>query len=250
MTAEALGRLLYQFKNSENVCKLFCALFSEVQDLQDTCVDILDLRQLATATGAQLDVIGEIVGQDRGVTSLNFDIFGFSDDITALGFAEKIEGGLVGGGRFLEKGEVISGVRQLADPEYILFIIAKIFRNHFEWVTVNELAYIATLILGSVEKTWVYKSRSEVGAIKYYFHCPAGGLSQGDISIIITEKSDNKVEEQRIITAPASRSISGYTYSVSDSVFGFSDDPDESTSGFTEKSDNSIGGSFVEKLQV
>lgn len=248
MTAEALGRLLYQFKTSENICKLFNALFSEVQELQDTCVDVLDQRQLAKAVGAQLAVIGEIVGQDRSVTSLDFDLFGFDDDITALGFAEIIDDSVVGGGRFLEEGEEDSGVRELSDPEYRRFIIAKIFRNHFEWVTVNELAYIATLVLDSVEKTWVYKSG--VGEISYFFHAPNGGLSQFDISIISIEKSDNKIEEQRIITAPAARSIGYYSYSVDELVFGFDDDTDSSTAGFGEEGDSEIGGTFAEELII
>ena len=248
MTTEALGRLLYQFKNSENICKLYRALFSEIDSLHGVFVDIIDKRQLAKATGAQLDVIGEIVGQDRFVTALDFGFFGFDDDDTAEGFAEIIDGEIVGGGRFLDVGEPESGLRELADPEYLRFIIAKIFRNHFEWCTVDELAYIATLALDSVERTWVY--RSGKAEISYYFHCPAGGLTNDDKSIISIVIDDNTAERQRVIGAAAGISIGGYSYSVDEQVFGFDDDPDPSTAGFSEVGDDDIGGSFVEILNI
>lgn len=229
---EAHLRLLWQFRNSSNICEVLTALFTEIQLLFDTATDVLDERQLAKARGEQLNVLGRIVGQDRIVVGASESIFGFADDATALPFAEIIDGESVGGGRWLELGEPETGTRELTDGEYRQFIIAKIFRNHIQTASVCELTRIANLILTSVTKTQIITLAPAV--IAYHFTAPSG-LTPDDIAIIVSVIDNNKADRQRIITAGAGIGIEYYS-TQGDTVFGWDDDPDPAVGGWEELS--------------
>ncbi len=73
--ANALGRLRQQFRsaapmqdvaNRTDLEKLLAALLSPAADLELALQQLLQLRGLPVATGVWLDVIGRIVGQERG----------------------------------------------------------------------------------------------------------------------------------------------------------------------------------------
>ena len=63
--AVALSRLLEQFKNKANVVALVTALITPSNDVETELRDLLTKRQVNTAVGAQLDLIGKLVGQPR-----------------------------------------------------------------------------------------------------------------------------------------------------------------------------------------
>ena len=63
--ADALGRLLQQSKNRPNITGVVGAFADAVQGLEDLAYPVLSGRQLNQAVGAQLDGIGELVGQAR-----------------------------------------------------------------------------------------------------------------------------------------------------------------------------------------
>lgn len=62
---QAVARLLEQFRGGATMPALVRAIAAQVQAVEDALWDVLVLRQLASATGAQLDVIGRILGQAR-----------------------------------------------------------------------------------------------------------------------------------------------------------------------------------------
>lgn len=64
--AIALGRLPQQFKDATKLQAFISAFMSESQALENAMQDLLTQRTLDNAVGAQLDVIGKIVGQARG----------------------------------------------------------------------------------------------------------------------------------------------------------------------------------------
>lgn len=228
---EAHARLLWQFRNSPNICEYLTALFTEVQLLFDTAIDVLDKRQLAKAAGEQLNVIGRIVGQDRVVIGAGEALFGFADDATAYGFSELIGGVPTGGGRFLELGEPETGTRQLTDYEYRQFIVAKILRNHMQVASACELQRIANIVLTSVTRTHVVTIAP--ATIAYFFEAP-GGMTPDDIAVIVSSISDSKADGKRIITAGAGIGIGYFYQQTDDTVFGFADDTDPAVSGFSE----------------
>lgn len=66
--ADGKALLLSQFKDKPKFTGLLAAYLTQVQQLEDAIYDVYALRMIANAgtAGAQLDVIGKIVGQKRG----------------------------------------------------------------------------------------------------------------------------------------------------------------------------------------
>jgi hypothetical protein len=61
----ALSRLLYQFKDKPTFEAFITALIQQLQDAENAVSGMLYLRQVDTATGENLDILGRIVGQQR-----------------------------------------------------------------------------------------------------------------------------------------------------------------------------------------
>jgi hypothetical protein len=64
--AKALSRLPEQLKNSAVIIALLKALLAPAQEIEDMFYALLALKSIDDATGAQLDLIGKLVGQPRG----------------------------------------------------------------------------------------------------------------------------------------------------------------------------------------
>lgn len=126
--ALAESRLATEFRESANLIAYIKALLSEADTLEQVFQDIIDSRWIDTAEGVNLDIIGAIVGQTRSFIDAEiFEYFGFSPLVTAQSFGSVADAGV--GGRFVSVDESPTGVRQLTDEEYRLFIRAKIIRN-------------------------------------------------------------------------------------------------------------------------
>lgn len=124
----AISRLATQFKESTNLISYIRALLLEANSLEDVFCDLLEKRWIDTAEGVNLDILGSIVGQSREFIDAEiFDYFGFADNPQAQSFGSGIDASL--GGRFKFVDEVTTGIRQLSDDEYRLFIKARISRN-------------------------------------------------------------------------------------------------------------------------
>jgi hypothetical protein len=243
---EARDRLLWQFKNSPNMCKLILLFVDQLQETYSLSIDAQKLRTLALASGKNLDIIGRLVGQERvGITAI-LGLFGFFYDLTSEPFAEIIDGVPVGGGRFIELGEPESGSRYLEDAEYRRYIVGKIYKNHLRGATACELSEIAVTILDSVTKCQLIDSAPS-GNVIYYFYAP-NGITSDDKLLIESVTNDVRSEKQRIITAGAGIQISQYIVGSGELVFGFTDDTDPSVGGFSELTTPEMGGNFAELL--
>ncbi len=64
-TALALARLCQQFRDKPNIIALVTAFAERYQDVEDVFQDLLTERDVYSAIGVQLDVIGRIVGMPR-----------------------------------------------------------------------------------------------------------------------------------------------------------------------------------------
>lgn len=60
-----MGKLLYQWKDSPNLQALMRALLLQLKDVETTFYQLLNQRGIYTAFGAQLDVLGKLVGETR-----------------------------------------------------------------------------------------------------------------------------------------------------------------------------------------
>lgn len=78
--AQAISRLLTQFREAPKLQGYSKALMSEANPIECALIDTLAGRSIDTATGAQLDIIGEIVGQAREVVDASLlTYFGYGD---------------------------------------------------------------------------------------------------------------------------------------------------------------------------
>jgi len=68
----ALNRVLTQYREKERQNAFIQAFAEEMQNIEDVLIGLIDGRALDTAVGEQLDGLGEIVGQDRGVFGDDF----------------------------------------------------------------------------------------------------------------------------------------------------------------------------------
>lgn len=129
----ARSRATELFKDKVVFDKMLQLLTFEAQNIQKAYKDLMQLRSIDTATGMQLDIIGDIVGQDRILLSIDsYSFFGFVGapkagsfgalNNTSIGSKFWSLGGATGG--------VIGGNVQLDDDTYRRFIKAKIIKNN------------------------------------------------------------------------------------------------------------------------
>ena len=137
----AMVRLAIQFKEAPKMRGYILALLQENQDLEQVFQDILRNRALSTAVGAQLDVIGEIVGQDRTREEVIANpFFGLKGAIGAETFGTIGDANV--GGVFRSISDVEYESELLDDDAYRTFIRSKILRNKTT-CTINEIIEIA-----------------------------------------------------------------------------------------------------------
>lgn len=104
-------------------------LIDGFQDIEETYKQLMQLRSIDTAVGAQLDIIGNIVGQDRELLAVDlFDFFGMQGAINAFPMGDLSSPSV--GGIFYSYGTDFGGNIELDDDTYRIFIKAKIFKNN------------------------------------------------------------------------------------------------------------------------
>lgn len=124
----ARDRITEQFKDKDIVDRYLQLLISGQEELEQVFKDLMQLRSLDTATDAQLDLIGEIVGQERELldTSL-LSYFGFLGHPDAEGYGDLDDPSV--GGFYYSLGNALTGNTLLNDDQYRMFIKAKIMKN-------------------------------------------------------------------------------------------------------------------------
>lgn len=126
--AEARELITEQFKGKVVIDKYLQLILSGILDAQVVLKQLQQQRSLDTAIGAQLDVIGEIVGRPRGlVTSELFQYFGFEGHPLAGGFGSLNDPAT--GSPWYSEGGAIGISRPPSDEEYRLILKAKIIKN-------------------------------------------------------------------------------------------------------------------------
>lgn len=127
-TEEARTRVTEQFKNKD-VFDNFVQILTQGQiDLENTFKDLLQLRDIDTATGEQLNIIGRIVGQDRELIAADlYDFFGMIGALNAFPIGDFNDASI--GGIFYSYGIDLGGNVELDDETYRTFIKAKIYKN-------------------------------------------------------------------------------------------------------------------------
>lgn len=153
---EVVARLIQLYRDKPNFRALLELYGTVAQEIEDTVFNMLLFRDVETAIGAQLDVIGRIVGQSRTIANASpFVFFGYLDGVTpdaSIGsFGDNANAAT--GERYRSEEESTAGDVELADPEFRLFIKARILKNHTNG-TNNEI--IEALVLLSETQNFDY----------------------------------------------------------------------------------------------
>lgn len=121
-------RITNQFKHSLNIERLNKVWTNGFQELQETLLDIANINNVDTALGKNLEIIGEIVGQPRGLLQISTSgYFGFEQDPGAKSFGSLKNGR---GGIYYSLDDPASGNVKLNDTDYRLFVKSKIILNN------------------------------------------------------------------------------------------------------------------------
>lgn len=139
--SEARSRTGEQFKNKEIIDRYIQLLIDQQTQLQGVFKDLIQKRSIDEATGATLDIIGEIVGQPRELISADlFNFFGFQGALKADTFGDF--GVPATGSKFHDFGTPLGGNILLDDETYRLFIKAKILKNRTASTPEEFLAFV------------------------------------------------------------------------------------------------------------
>lgn len=139
--AEARDRITDQFKDKDVIDRYLQLLLDQQESIQQVFKDLLQKRSIDEATGATLDIIGEIVGQPRELISADlFNFFGFQGALKANSFGDF--GNPIVGSKFYDFGTPLGGNVLLDDETYRLFIKAKILKNRTASTPEEFLAFV------------------------------------------------------------------------------------------------------------
>lgn len=176
--SEARERTTEIFKDKIVFDKYLQLLLHSQIEIQKTLNDLMQLRDVESATGAQLDVIGRIVGQERELIAADlYEFFGFDG---ALGAEPMGELGSSEGGVFWSLGTPLGGNRLLDDETYRKFIKAKIFKNTTA-STPEEFIAMVNLIFNT-DKTYITEGNEAEFTV--YFGRPLTNLDKALLDYI------------------------------------------------------------------
>lgn len=179
----ARSRVTEQLKD-QDIFDRYLQLMIEAQtEIQDVLQDLIQLRDIDSATGAQLDIIGDIVGQERVLLNADlYKFFGFKGALKAASFGDGT--GLVGG-KFHSFGAPTGGNILLDDGDYRLFLKAKIYKNTSS-STPEEFIAALNLIFNT-SKTLLMENSGEISAdVIVLFSRPLTDFEKGLLNYVDT----------------------------------------------------------------
>lgn len=116
-------------------------------ELQEVFRQLMQERSIDTAVGAQLDIIGEIVGQPRElIDTALLTYFAYLGYPTAESFGDLNDSSV--GGYYRGVDDPVAGNTLLNDEQYRLFIKAKIIKNSTN-ATPNQILEFINFVFGS-----------------------------------------------------------------------------------------------------
>lgn len=154
-------KIATEYRAAENLKGYVAALLCDHDVIDSLFALIADRLNIDTQEGVNLDRIGKLVGQPRGVINASdVAFFGFAPHPQAKSFGDPLDPSV--GGRFRSPGEPLTGNKPLNDEEYRVFIRARIFKNHAR-STPDELIRFLKLILGADMPVYLQTARPRAG---------------------------------------------------------------------------------------
>jgi hypothetical protein len=208
----ARERYTQQFKEKSNIDRLVATWLSGSEEIQDVLSDVDDIKYIDKASGIQLDNIGEIVGQPRILIDADLiAFFGYQGLSISRSYGDLNDASK--GGRWKALEESSTGNITLNDPEYRLFIRAKILRNKTVATTEDVIESIKFLFQAErvhlLEDTGPASYRVAIGKV----------LSQQEKNLIRYEYQDGV--KRNLLVKPAGVGFDDFSEYNPEQFFGF-----------------------------
>tara|TARA_R110000765_G_scaffold314322_1_gene407179 strand:+ start:42 stop:686 length:645 start_codon:yes stop_codon:yes gene_type:complete len=171
--------LLNQYENSPNLKAYFAAYFAEMDFLFETLNSVYSGRFIEFAVGAQLDVIGIILQQDRNV-ELPTVYFGFQGAVPVNGMSD--EATPAEGGIFRSEESVGFTVTPLDDATYRRLLLARAYITNQDTCSIDVAYYAFTIALGKVLSTFTL---ADIGHRQVQLTLAIGSSTLADVQFLL-----------------------------------------------------------------
>lgn len=153
---EARGRVTEAFKDKP-VFDAYLQLISNYSaEMQDMLISLGLERWIDTAVGAQLDILGNIVGQDRVIIGGELiEFFGYLGALNAKSYGTLYDPTI--GGYYRGKNQSIGADYVLSDETYRIFIRAKIMKNTTR-STPEDIIKFIKFVFPQIERVFIQSS--------------------------------------------------------------------------------------------
>ena len=232
----ARSRVTEQFKDKEVFDKYLQLLVGGKIELQEVFRQLMQERSIDTAVGAQLDIIGDIVGQPRElIDSSLLSFFAFQGYPEAESYGDLNNNSL--GGAYYDLRNPLTGNTLLTDEQYRLFIKAKIIKNNTN-ATPNQFIDFMKFVFGVELSLVVAEGDAE-------FTIMLGKELSSFERVLLTYVSYSSGYPSRFIPKPIGVRVN-FGQFIAGNYFGFQGAPN--AKGYGDLNNLSVGGQYGQLL--
>jgi hypothetical protein len=231
---EARDRVTEQFKDKEVFDKYLQLMLYANIELQEVFKDLMQKRSLDTAVGAQLDIIGDIVGQPRElIDTALIEYFAFDGYPDAQSYGDLNDGSV--GGFYYSFGDPLAGNTLLNDDQYRLFIKAKIIKNNTQ-ATPDQFLDFVSFVFGATVNNVVAEGNAS-------FTLMVGKELNSFEKALLTYTSTYNGYASPFVPKPIGVRVNFGQFDF-ENYFGFQGTPN--AKGYGDLSDPSVGGKYAQ----
>lgn len=236
--SEARSRVTEQFKTEDHPIfdKYLQLLLGGKIELQEIFRQLMQERSIDTATGAQLDIIGDIVGQPRELIDTALLVFfAFQGYPDAQPYGDLDNSAL--GGPYYDINNPLAGNTLLTDEQYRLFIKAKIIKNSTN-ATPNQFIEFMQFVFGIDINVVVAEGDAE-------FTLMMGRELTSFEKVLLNYTSYSSGYPSRFVPKPIGVRVN-FGQFIAENYFGFQGSPN--ARGYGDLSNLSLGGQYAQLI--
>lgn len=205
-------------------------------ELQEVFRQLMQERSIDTAVGAQLDIIGEIVGQPRElIDTALLTFFAFDGYPDAKSYGDLNNPSV--GGPYYDINNPLAGNTLLTDEQYRLFIKAKIIKNNTQ-ATPNQFIEFMRFVFGVDLNLIVAEGDAE-------FTLMIGDELTSFEKVLLNYTSYSSGYPSRFIPKPIGVRVNFGEF-IAEDVFGFQGLPN--AKGYGDLNNLSVGGQYAQLI--
>lgn len=232
----ARSRVTEQFKGADIFDRYLQLLLGGKIEIQNVLQDLMQLRSIDTATGAQLDIIGDIVGQPRElIDTALLTFFAFQGYPNAQSYGDLNDSKI--GGYYYDLRNPLAGNTLLTDEQYRIFIKAKIIKNNTN-VTPDQFIDFMKFVFGVEISTVIAEGNAE-------FTVMLGRQLSSFERVLLTYTSNSAGYPSRFVPKPIGVRINFGEF-IAEDYFGFQGAPN--AQGYGDLNNLTTGGQYAQLL--